>query len=445
VAPDRQLRRQDGAFVGGNPLRLLRFSAYGETLAEALLTGRPVTTAQEGFVARQLLEAGHAHPLADGAPELTVTAVVPVRDRPDALARCLEALAVATIVVDDGSREPAVLQRICDRPNVTLLRRERSGGPAAARNHALAAADADAILFVDSDVVVAPRTVDLLVAHLADPDVVAVAPRVRPAIVGDTILGRHLAVRSPLDLGPDPARVRPGGPVGYVPTACLLVRTTALLPFAEELRYGEDVDVIWRLTDAGGVVRYDPSLVAHHTEPQRWAGALGRRYRYGTSAGPLARRHPGGRLAPYRAAPIPALGSAAIALAPFPVAAPLVGLVTVATAVRLRRAKLPVRQAVSYAGRSVLHSSTALGRYATAVGLPAAALVLAAPGRRRRRALRLAALAVSSQFLDRRGRPALDPVSATFAAGVDDAAYAVGVWRGAISSRTTQPLLPRLR
>ena len=36
---------------------------------------------------------------------------------------------------------------------------------------------------------------------------------------------------------------------------------------------------------------------SRHDEPQRWRDLLGRRFRYGTSAGPLARRHPG-RLAP---------------------------------------------------------------------------------------------------------------------------------------------------
>ena len=63
---------------------------------------RPVTDERDGFVARQLLEAGHAHPVADGHSSTPVTAVVPVRDRPAALARCLDALTVPVVVVDDG-------------------------------------------------------------------------------------------------------------------------------------------------------------------------------------------------------------------------------------------------------------------------------------------------------------------------------------------------------
>jgi mycofactocin system glycosyltransferase len=413
-------------------------------LAEGLLAGRPVTNEREAFVARQLLEAGHAHPIGDGPPGLGVTAVVPVRDRPAALARCLDALAVPTVVVDDGSREPAVLQRICDRPGVTLVRRERNGGPAAARNTALDLISTDAVLFVDSDVVVGPDTHERLATHLADPRVAAVAPRVLPAPGGEGVLARHLAGRSPLDLGPDPALARPGGPVGYVPSACLLVRTSTLHPFAEELRYGEDVDLIWRLTDDGADVVYDPSITVSHSEPVTWRTALARRHHYGTSAGPLAVRHPGGRLAPYRAAPVPALGALAVALAPLPVGALAAAAVTASSAVRLARASLPAPAAVAYAARGAVHSSTALGRYALGVGAPMTALLLALSGRRREQAARIIALALLGQLLDRRGTGDLDPVRGAAATALDDLAYASGVWRGALAARTIDPLLPRL-
>jgi len=85
--------------------------------------------------------------------------------------------------------------------------------------------------------------------------------------------------RSPLDMGPN--RIVP-----YVPSAALIVRTP--VRFDETLRYGEDVDLIWRLLDQGHRVVYDPSVVVLHHE----ADVLRRRFRYGTSAAPLAARHP---------------------------------------------------------------------------------------------------------------------------------------------------------
>ena len=46
--------------------------------------------------------------------------------------------------------------------------------------------------------------------------------------------------------------------VPYVPSAALIVRTE-LARFDEALRYGEDVDLVWRLHDAGHRVIYDPT------------------------------------------------------------------------------------------------------------------------------------------------------------------------------------------
>ena len=71
----------------------------------------------------------------------------------------------------------------------------------------------------------------------------------------------------------------------------MIVRRDALPvdPFDPALRYGEDVDLIWRLLDAGWRVRYDPSVVVAHEERD----PLRRRFRYGTSAAPLTQRHPG--------------------------------------------------------------------------------------------------------------------------------------------------------
>src|SRR5260370_16089497 len=44
---------------------------------------------------------------------------------------------------------------------------------------------------------------------------------------------------------------------------------------------------------AGWGVGYAPAGEVRHVEPERWAAVLARRLRYGKSAAPLARRHPG--------------------------------------------------------------------------------------------------------------------------------------------------------
>jgi GT2 family glycosyltransferase len=87
-----------------------------------------------------------------------ISLVVPTRDRPAALARCLAAVAASfpddaeTIVVDDGGSadlEPAIAPHR-ERLRLRLLA-GRGAGPAAARNRALDAAQGEIVAFTDDD------------------------------------------------------------------------------------------------------------------------------------------------------------------------------------------------------------------------------------------------------------------------------------------------------
>ncbi|MFF2130695.1 glycosyltransferase family 2 protein [Streptomyces olivochromogenes] len=78
-------------------------------------------------------------------------------------------------------------------------------------------------------------------------------------------LGRYESARSSLDLGAYPAAVRPGTPVSWAPTACVVARTDALQEgFDARMRIGEDVDLCWRLIESGWRVRYEPAVEAAH-------------------------------------------------------------------------------------------------------------------------------------------------------------------------------------
>ena len=98
-----------------------------------------------------------------------------------------------------------------------------------------------------------------------DPDVGAVAPRVRPAERRPRpgrAVDRFARAHSPLDLGPDEGEVgpRPGRPLRARPPPWWSAgrRSTAVGGFDPDLRVGEDVDLVWRLVDAGWRVRYEP-------------------------------------------------------------------------------------------------------------------------------------------------------------------------------------------
>src|SRR5262249_26211704 len=91
-------------------------------------------------------------------------------------------------------------------------------------------------------------------------------------------------------------RVRAGTRVSYVPAAALVVRSAALLAaggFDEGLRWGEDVDLVWRLDEAGRQGRYAPTAGVGHEPRATPRGGMAPRAAYGSSAAALAERHPG--------------------------------------------------------------------------------------------------------------------------------------------------------
>jgi mycofactocin glycosyltransferase len=450
---DRSVRafRNGTVLVGGHPGRLIALSPAGTDALSRWLEGGPATAATRRL-GRRLVDAGMAHPVAPvpvavDRPEVTV--VVPVRDRPGSLDRCLGSVGggVPVVVVDDGSMDPEAIAAVCRRHGARRIHRAVNGGPGAARNQAMAVVTTDLVAFVDSDCEVGLGWLDALVAPFGDPELVAVAPRIRarpvPPTVRRTTLDRYTEGRSALDMGGEPSQVGPGRVVAYVPSAVLVVRVAGLLTgFDEELRVGEDVDLVWRLLDDGWRVRYEPSVVVHHDEPNSWARLLGRRWRYGTSAGPLARRHPG-RLAPLELRPWPT-GVAAALVSGHPGAAlALLSGATGAMAPPLRRHGVPLSMALRW---------SALGAGWTVVGAGRALTMLVAPvvaigvGRRWRWAGTAALLMTVPPLVDWwRMRPPLDPVRWSVASIADDVAYGTGVWMGCVRARSIGPLLPAVR
>src|SRR5690606_34664285 len=117
---------------------------------------------------------------------------------------------------------PAAAAAAPDTPRAaTVLRHDRSRGPAAARNTGTAvavAAGAEVVVYLDADVLPLPGWLDVLLARLDDPRVAAVAPRIVASDPGRFWVRGYETARSALDMGPEPARVRPRTRVAYVPS-----------------------------------------------------------------------------------------------------------------------------------------------------------------------------------------------------------------------------------
>ncbi|MEZ5406664.1 MAG: mycofactocin biosynthesis glycosyltransferase MftF [Acidimicrobiales bacterium] len=448
--PSLQRRDEGRLLMGGAPLRFLRLSPAGARVVEDCLEGRPVAaSAGAQRLARRLIDAAVAHPvLPEPEADPPFTVVIPVRDDQAGLDVTMAALdgRWPVVVVDDASAPPICLPTSRSRPAgatpVRLMRREVAGGPGVARQTALALVDTPLVAFVDAGVELAADDLRRLGRWFADPTVVAAGPRVasRPGL---GTLAAYEARRSPLDLGPNPSPVAPGRMVSYLPSAALAARTAAVTAaggFDPALRYGEDVDLVWRL-GAAGTIRYDPDVVAFHPPRTTLAGFARQRRGYGSSAAPLARRH-GDRVAPVRLSGW-SLACWALALAGRPFLA--VG-VAGGTAVALGRKLAPVLPDKGECARLTFR-----GHWSAGGSLADAAVrewwpvtALAALAGWRRPALGLVALAAGRRWRSSKGRPAAERGVDLALGTLDNVAYGAGVWQGAWRARSLRCLLPRL-
>jgi len=443
--PGLRVRDHGRLLIGGSPLRFIRLTEAGARTVRGWFGGEAVApTAGSTQLGRRLVDGGMAHPtppLPATGPAITV--VIPVKDDQAGLDTTMTLLRdIDVVVVDDGSDPPLAPADPAERVGVVRHRRAVPGGPGTARQEALGLVGTPLVAFVDAGVEITESQLAELSRWFADPSVVAVAPRVA-STPGDDHIARYEAAHSPLDLGAAPSPVGPGRLVSYVPTACLMARVEAVMAaggFDPELRFGEDVDLVWRLADVGRV-HYDPSVVTFHPARRSLAALALQRFGYGTAAAPLATRH-GSRPAPVRISPW-SLACWALTFTGRPLlSAGLVGYTTVKLAQKLRPV-VPDHQveATQLAVRGHLWAGLSLADASTRVWWPttAAAYLLGF-----RRAVTLLILtAWVRKFLAAPGS-VVERARTLVLSVVDDLAYGSGVWSGALRHRSLRSLLPDL-
>ncbi|MFZ2529781.1 MAG: mycofactocin biosynthesis glycosyltransferase MftF [Rhodococcus sp. (in: high G+C Gram-positive bacteria)] len=433
--------------IGGSPTRMLTLApAAVAMLDDGYLR---VVDSRTAVVARRLLDSGVGNPRPTALPSTAdVTVVVPVKDNPDGLARLLRALeSVRVIVVDDGSTAPCTA---VENGRVTVLRHERSRGPAAARNTGMRSATTPFVAFLDSDVVPRIGWLEAILGHFTDPAVALVAPRIVALDPDSAPLARYEHARSSLDLGRREAAVVAGSPVAYVPSAAMVVRRDVLGElggFDEDMQVAEDVDLCWRLQRSGWRLRYEPIARVAHDHRIGFRKWFTRKVFYGTGAAPLASRHRGS-VAPVVMSMWTLIACVAAATCT------RIGLLGSAvslgvTVLRLRRmfAELdrPTRIAAvltaqGFAG-GMWQLASALCRHYWPVTLVASLF-----STRVRRAV--VAFAVAEGVWDwfgHREEGGLDPVRYVLYKRLDDLAYGTGLWKGAFDARDPAALVPDIR
>ncbi|SCL33631.1 Glycosyl transferase family 2 [Micromonospora nigra] len=198
-----------------------------------------------------------------------VSVIVPNYNYAQPLRHCLAALAAQThgplevIVVDDGSTDDSVA--VADSFGVRVLRTPVNSGPSVARNIGAEAARGEILMFVDSDVALAPDAVANAVAILAaEPGVGAVCgnydtvPMTPGGVVRDyRNLYRHWWFR-----------IAEGSITGFMSTAIVAVPSRVwdeVGPWNPRLTQSEGADVVERLT-ARYEVRMTSTVLGRHDD-----------------------------------------------------------------------------------------------------------------------------------------------------------------------------------
>lgn len=396
--------------MAGSPLRLFRTTAAGAAVIDQLDRAADI---ERSHLVDRLLDTGAIHPIPPdaGTPLFRADDVTVVTPQYGPIGTAADrgawrAHADGRITIDDGSTPPLT---------GATMRLPDNRGPAAARNAVRPLITTPLVAFLDADVTVGrdhAAWLAPLLWHFDDPHVGLVAPRV----TGEA--------GSPLDLGPEPGRIRAGTRISYVPGAALIVRVTALDEigwFDEGLRVGEDVDLVWRLDQAGWRCRYDPSVEVRHEPRSTWLARLRQHAAYGASAAPLSLRH--------RRALAPldvngwTLAAWTMAVGGHVITGAGVAIGT-ATALPSRLPGVPRSASFALAMHGHLAAGVQIARTMRRTWWPL--LAVGAVVSRRVRRLALVALA-----LDVRAVPT-------------DLAYGWGVWRGMRRHRTVAPIVPRV-
>lgn len=244
---------------------------------------------------RLLTELGSASPagLLEAHPRVSV--VVCSYNGGRTLAQCLESLGrldypdYEVILVDDGSTDdtPAIAARF---PDVKLVRHTTNQGLSESRNAGLRTATGSIIAYTDDDC-------------FADPDWLAHLVHRLDATGADAVGGPNISpddgwLAATINASPgQPTHVLESDQVAeHVPGCNMAYRRGPLEAIngfdPQFLRAGDDVDVCWRLQQAGGWITFAPGAVVWHHRRQTPRSYLRQQSGYGEAEALLRFKHP---------------------------------------------------------------------------------------------------------------------------------------------------------
>jgi glycosyltransferase involved in cell wall biosynthesis len=232
-------------------------------------------------------------PVSQGEPPL-ISVIVPTRDRPTALARCLGALSTQTvagalevIVVDDGSCAAEDVSEVVSLHRRARLIQRGGDGPAAARNAGARDARGAVFCFTDDDCLPHQEWAERLAAALE---------RGADAAAGITINGGGALGAASEVVAHAPAATPAGdeGRLTFAPSNNIACKRTVFDSIQFDESYpsaaGEDREWCARLTGAGYILRLEPTARVVHHQDLTLSRFLRQQFRYGQGAYRFRRR-----------------------------------------------------------------------------------------------------------------------------------------------------------
>ncbi len=230
-----------------------------------------------------------------GAPPaaLSLSVLIPTRDRPGDLAKCLASFRSQTrtpdeIIVVDNSGTQSARQVVEIYPQVRYVHEPRAGLDYA-RNAGLRAAGSDIVAFCDDDVALHPRWAEQMVLAFDAPEIEAVTGLVLPMELR-TEAQRSFEFKWPfgrgyrrIDYGPEfMARNRMlGCPASDIGAGASMAFRRSIFArigaFDVRLDAGAagcsgDSEMWYRVIAGGGTCRYEPTIVSYHRHRTEMAG-----------------------------------------------------------------------------------------------------------------------------------------------------------------------------
>lgn len=220
--------------------------------------------------------------------------VVPVYNGQGTIAECLDSLLalrypedrIELVVVDNGSNDGTadVLRRYGER---IVRLAETTRGPAAARNAGLRSATGDVVAFTDADCQVDPDWLTAVVAPLEAPEVGIAGGTIRALPPANAVerFGEEIHDhRQVIEVFEPPYAIT----MNWASRRAVLEEVGG---FDESFRRCEDVDLSYRMIQAGYTLAFAPAAVVYHHNEHRLTGLFREGFAHGFHGVLTRKRH----------------------------------------------------------------------------------------------------------------------------------------------------------